>query len=115
MQKYFFKPLLHGISDVHVALGNFAVRQPRRAQEIDHSGRIVTSQLDRTVFLNGHALRAAERHEVIEIKMKGPVVKRNDLANGIAISRPSIRGEAHHLAFIAILAITEKFAKHGIE
>src|SRR5205823_8774758 len=115
MKKNFFKAVLHGKGNIHVALGEFRIWLARLAEQFLHATGEVPSQVNRTVGHYLHALVAAEGHEVVEIQMEVTVTKLDDLAQGIAICLPTIWGKPHNFAFITILFIADELTQHGVE
>ena len=43
------------------------------------------------------------------------ISKAENLSNFLAVSIISVRREAHHFAFIAVLAVANELANHGVE
>ena len=72
-------------------------------------------QLNGSVWQHLHTLVAAERLEIAQIKLKATIFRRYDLADLFAISVFAVRSKSHHFAFIAVFAIADEFANHGIE
>src|SRR5690348_11603030 len=71
--------------------------------------------MDDAIARDLHSLVAAERHEVIEIQLEVSVPRKDDFADGLAVSVTAIGGEAHDLAFIAILLVADELAHHGVK
>ena len=67
------------------------------------------------IGLDLHTLVAAERLKKIEIEFEPISLRHQQVANLLAIRVFTIGSEAHHLAFIAIFAVADEFANHGIE
>ena len=115
MEEDFFETMLQGEGQVHVALRNLGMRPARLAKQLFHAIGEMARQSHRAVGQHLHALIAAERLEITQVELEAAILGRNDLANLIAISIFSVGSEAHDLAFIAILAVADELADHGVE
>ena len=49
MEEYLLEAMLHGISEIHVALGNFRMRLARMAEELLHPAGEVAGEPDCTI------------------------------------------------------------------
>ena len=64
---------------------------------------------------NLHSLIAAQRLEVAQVELEAAVLWRNNFADLIAIRIFAVRGKTHDFAFVAVLAIADKFANHRVD
>src|SRR5437763_9108563 len=115
MKKNFFKAVLHGKGNIHVALGEFSMGLARLTEQFLHATGEVPSQVNRTVGHYLHSLVAADGHEVVEIQMEVAVAKLDDLAQGIAVGVLAVWGKPHYLAFVTIFLVADELAQHGVE
>src|SRR5579864_477714 len=115
MEKDFLETMLHGESQVHIALRNFGVRLTRRTKHLDHAARKMPGQLHRPIRFDLHAFVTAQWLEKIEIELKTGVTGHEQLANLLAKSVAAIRRQAHDFAFIAVFVVADKLANHGVK
>src|SRR2546423_13319070 len=115
MKKDFFEATLHGIGQVHFALGYFGVRLARRTKEFFHAVREMPRQPDSSIGQHPHPLIAPQWLEVVEVELKTSVSKKGNFTHLLTISRLAIGSESHDFAFIAIFLIADEFANHGVE
>src|SRR5579864_5186207 len=114
VEEYLFKSVLQRKGQIHVSLRNFGVRLARFAEQPFHLLGEMPCQANRTIRQNLHALIAAKRFEVTEIKLQPAVLWRYDLADFIAVRCLAVRRKAHHLTFVAILRVANEFANHRV-
>src|SRR4051795_9259074 len=62
-----------------------------------------------------HALIAAERLEVTEIKLETAIPDRDDFLDLAAVRVLAIRSKPHHFPFIAVFGVADEFADHRVE
>ena len=110
-----FKPLLHRISQVHVALRDLCVRLARRAKPFLHAVREMPRQTHRSVRQHLHPLVRPQRLEVTKIQLEARAHRLHQSAHLLQIRWLAIRRKPHHFAFIAIFRIPDEFADHRIE
>ena len=75
----------------------------------------MAGQFHRTIVQDLHSLIAAEWLEITKVKLEATIAGPNDLADLVAIGVLAIRREAHHFAFVAILAVANELANHGVD
>src|SRR5467141_2388371 len=73
VEEYFLEPVLHCECEIHVALRNLRVRTAWLSEEFLEAIGEMTSQADRAIGQNLHALIAAQRLEVGEIKLEATI------------------------------------------
>src|SRR5208282_607826 len=115
MEEHIFEAALHGVGKVHLALSDLGVRWTWMAKSLDHTIGKVVRQSNRTVRQNLHSLIAAQRFEETVVKIEAAVFWTNNFGQLFAQCVPSIRREAHNLAFIAVLRVADELANHRIE
>src|ERR1700722_3491009 len=117
MEKYLFEALLHGEGKIHVALRNFSSRLAWLAEEFFHLLGEMPRQLHRSIRQDLHSLIASQWLEVTQIKLESSTRHGNDLPKLISISiiLLAVRSKTHHLTFIAVLRISDKFADHCVK
>src|SRR5579859_7374924 len=115
MKEDILKAVLHGVSEVHLSLGDLRIRLTRRPEQLHHASGEMPRQLDRPIRLDPHALIAAERFEKVEIQRKSRIPGHQQFANLFAVSVAAIGRKAHDFAFIAIVAVSDELANHRIK
>src|SRR5882672_11402217 len=108
MEKYLFETILHGISQVHVTLGNFGVRFAWCTKAFFHAIREMPRQPHGSVGQHAHSLIASQWLEVVEVKLKTSVSKDGNLTDLPRISWLAVRSESHDFAFIAVFLVTDE-------
>src|SRR5208283_3030293 len=107
--------ILHGVREIHVALGEFAIGFARRAKECLHIVAEMPCQAHGSVGEDLHPLIAAEWLEVAHVEPKGAVLERNDSADLLDERVFAVGREPHHFAFIAVFLVADEFANHGVK
>src|SRR4030088_3139329 len=115
MKHNLFEAVLQCEGKVHVALSDFGMSAPRLAEQFLHAIREMTSQANRSIGQDLHALIAAERLKIAEIQFKTAILRSDKLGDLIQKSFFTVRSQAHNFAFIAIFAVSDEFANHRIE
>src|SRR6266403_575166 len=103
MKKDFFEPTLHGIGQVHFALGYFGVRLAWRPKQFFHAVREMPRQPDSSIGQHPHSLIAPQWLEVVEVELKTSVSKKGNFTHPPTISRLAIRSKP------------DDFANHGVK
>src|SRR5579864_4305823 len=114
MEEDFLEPVLQRKGEIHVSLRNLGARLARFAEELLHLLGEMPRQANRAIRQNLHALTAAKRFEVTEIKLQTAVFGRHDLVDCIDVRFLAVWGKAHHLTLVAILRVTNEFANHRV-
>src|SRR5260370_38587337 len=114
MKETLLETLLQRECQVHVALRNLGVRAARLAEYILRPVRKVARQLHSAIRQDLDSLIAAERLEIAKIQSESAVRRRRDLADLVAIRVLPIRRQSHDLAFVAVVAVADEFANHGV-
>ena len=115
MEEHFLEPVLQCKSEIHVALGNLRVRTAWLSEEFLNTLGKMASQPNRAIGQHLHALIAAQRLEVGEIKLETAVSRGDNLRNLTAVRIFAIRRQAHDLAFVPVLRVADEFTDHRIE
>src|SRR6266849_3033049 len=93
---------------------NFSAASARRTEGVDHLAREQSSD-DRFASIPGHLHAAAVMREVIEVEADLVRIDAHDVAELREEPRLSIRGEAHHFVFVAVLSKAQELGKGGIK
>src|SRR6266567_6196330 len=115
MEEHFFEAVLQSESQIHIALRDLAMRAARLAESLLHKVREMARQFHRSVRQDLHSLIAAQRLEVAQVKLETAILWRHNFADLVAVSIFTVGSEAHDLAFIAVFAVSDEFANHGID
>ena len=115
MKEHFLENMLHGIRQIHVAMRDLSVRLRRSTEELLHLVGEMPRQPHRSVGQNLHALAAAKRFEVTHVQLKAAILQRDNLLNLLHVCIFAVWSQAHDLAFIAILPVSDEVANHGVK
>ena len=115
MEERLLETMLHAVGEVAIPLRDLGTRLSARAERFLHSLCEVPRQPDCALGSDLHALIAPEWLEVAQVELKAIRRHPDDARELLAICRSPVRGESHHFAFIAVAAITDELADHGIE
>ena len=72
-------------------------------------------QADRTVFTNLHSLITSQWLEIFQIQLEAVLQQANNFADLLTVSILAVRREAHDLAFVSILVVSDEIANHRVE
>src|ERR1700693_3066583 len=115
MKKHLLEAALHGVSQIHVALGNFAMGFGRFAEDFRHAVGEMPGEADRAVVQDLHSLVTAESHEVIQVELKTAAFQSYDFTDLLAVGVLPVGRKAHDLSFVAVFLVADKLADHGVE
>ncbi len=105
---------LEGGGDVLVRRSQLAVRLPRRPERLLELLRVETADRRRPL-VPGHVDALLVVQEVVEPQLEEVAFRADDPAHLVEEARGAVRGQAHHLALVAVLGEAEPLGDRGVE